>query len=195
MTTPQSTVPLIYIPNQRERALSLLPSQFRDNQPIIAALMYALGEGVQTLEDAIFDLMVGTRFEAATGAVLGIWGDLVGEVRGGLNDNDYRRFIAARILVNRSSGEAEDLILIAQTITAESVVRLEAYYPAELIVYVFRSAAMSDEVVERVAAMMTEARPIGIKLQVIEAISGYLGFLDNPDSTAMPDGLLARNIL
>jgi len=190
-----ATSPMVYIPNQRDRALSLLPSQFRDNKPVIAALMMAIGEGVQTLEDVIFDLMTGLRFDVATGASLEIWGELVGEIRGDLNDSDYRRFIAARILVNRSSGEAEDLIQIAQTITAESTVYLQAFYPAELIVYVFRQSALSDSVAERVAVMMSQVQPIGVKLQVIEAIGGYLGFSDNPNSTPMPVGLLARNIL
>lgn len=191
----QTTVPLQYIPDHRTRALTLMPSQFQEERPVLAAFMHALGEGSQTLEDVIFDLMVGTRFDAATGANLDIWGDLVGETRGALRDTDYRRFIAARILANRSSGEGDDLIEIAQLITAESTVWLEAYFPAELIITVFRESPMTDAVVDRVAAMMSEVRGIGIKLQVIEATGGYLGFSENPAASPMPIGFLARNIL
>lgn len=193
--TTQATIPLILIPDQKERAVSLLPSQFRDDQPVIAALCSAMGEGVQTLEDLIFGLMLGSRLDAAGGALLDIWGDLVGEVRGDLSDNDYRRFVAGRVLANRSTGTPDHLIQIAQIITSDSVVREQAYYPHETIIYVFRSDAMSTAVAGRVAGMMSDSRAAGHKLQVIEYISGYLGFLDNPDQTSMPTGIMGRNIL
>ena len=195
MSTTQATIPLIYIPDHKDRALRMMPSQFRNDKPTMEAFVKALAEGVQTLEDIYFDIITGTRLCFATGANLDIWGDLVGEVRGDLNDIDYRRFIEARVLVNKSSGKTDDLIKIAQLITAESTVREQAFFPAEVIIYVFRSSAMSDAVAERVGVTMNDARPAGIKLQVIEAIDGYLGFSDNPDSTPMPIGLLARNIL
>ena len=193
--TTQTTIPLVLIPDQKKRAVSLLPSQFRTNQPVIEALAGAMGEGVQTLEDLIFGLMLGSRLDLATGALLDIWGDLVGEVRGDLDDEDYRKFVAARVLTNRSTGVTDDLIAIAQLITSNSVVREQSFYPREVIIYVSRSDPMSDAVSARVAVMMNDARAAGTKLQVIESIPGYLGFSTNPDSVAMPVGIMARNIL
>ena len=193
----QATNPYVYIPDFADQAVSDLPSQFRgEGKTVNEALMRALGDGVQLLEDSQFGLAVGSRIDVAAGAMLDVWGDLVGEDRGGLADIDYRRFIKARILVNRASGSADDFAEIMAIITAPSTVRVEAYYPAELILYAFRESAMSDAVVARVAAMLTDCKPIGIKLQAIEAIGSYLGFSENPGAPLpMPLGTMARNIL
>lgn len=107
---------LLYEADQTSRLISLLRSQDQ-NKPRILALAKGIGSGLQLFEDVNFDLLESMVFESATGAMLEMWGGLVGEERGALGDADYRRFIMARIMVNRCRCTPDELIQICALIT------------------------------------------------------------------------------
>ena len=76
-----------------------LPAPLRPISPTrapcgIVALARGWGAGVQLLEDVNFDLLSSLVFESAIGALLDLWGAIVGEERGPLGDADYRRHLA-----------------------------------------------------------------------------------------------------
>lgn len=102
---------LVYQPEQAAKLVQLLRSQDQ-SKPRILALANGIGAGMQLFEDVNFDLLQTLIFETAGGALLDLWGELVGEDRGPLGDSDYRRFIAARILVNRCTATPDELIRI-----------------------------------------------------------------------------------
>ena len=67
----------------------------------------------QGVEDALQQLKTQRFVDTAVGSQLDIIGRIVGQEREGLTDDDYRRYIRARIAVHNSNGWAEDLLTVA----------------------------------------------------------------------------------
>jgi hypothetical protein len=108
-----------YILDVGSDAVNLLTSA-RAKQPLTSTLTRSLATGVQDIENTTFDLGLALQLASASGEWLDRFGAIVGELRGGLADAAYRRFIQARIQINRSQGEHERLIRIAQLMTGAS---------------------------------------------------------------------------
>lgn len=96
-------IPLPSLDPYVERALGLLAFQFRD-KPNIKAMVAALAEQVEGLEDALLDVYATRNLETAQGTQLDVLGRVVGLERQGLTDEEYRLHLRAKILLNRSSG-------------------------------------------------------------------------------------------
>lgn len=108
----------------------LLPVQFKDSENLIKLLAIFLDQveelnlSQQTLASESTDL------EAASGYQLDLIGNLLGVIRLGMNDVDYRDAIRFGISVNTGSGTTEDVIGFLQTITKASKIRYWEHYPA-----------------------------------------------------------------
>lgn len=189
----QATTSLVYRPDWKARAVELLLAQHR-NKPRIVALVQALAEGGQAVEDDFFSLAFSRVLSLATGAQLEQWGDLVGERRGGLSDPDYRRFIEARLLMNRTHGDTDTVIQIFGLITAPSVVKHHNHYPATAVLQAFRDDWLSEPVRRRVRRAMESIRPGGVAFQLIEILPGYFGWKDDPTSLGYDTGRFSRVI-
>ncbi len=181
---------LVYIPDHDDIAVSRLKSQFL-GRPRIEALVRALTCGVQFNESEIFSLIVSRTLTASTGASLTQWGDLVGEPRGGLEDDVYRLFISVRVFASRSIGSMDDLLFILQQVTAPSDVRHDEMFPAGGQLTVRRSSPMSDRRLGRVRRLMQDTKPVGVALRITEVIEteGIYGFAQ------YGDGRYARTVL
>lgn len=70
----------------------------------------------QYLEGVLQQLYSERSIDTAIGAQLDVLGRLVGQARDGLNDDTYRRYIRARISVNRSKGRIQDIIRVADLV-------------------------------------------------------------------------------
>jgi len=167
-----------------EHAVGLLLAQWRD-KPRIAAFARALGRAAQLLHDDLFDLLVSRDLDIGVGPVLDWFGAIVGEERGGLDDADYRRFIRARILANRSSGTTDEVIAVLQLSTSPSTVVVTPVYPAAFDATVTRDERLGDEVFGRVRRLVDDVRPAGVAARVVEVIPNCLGMeslegLDGP---------------
>lgn len=79
----------------------------------VKKLVTALITPFATLEAALLALLTQRGVDTAIGAQLDVLGKIVGQARNGLDDDDYRRYVRARISANRSQGVAEDLIKVA----------------------------------------------------------------------------------
>jgi hypothetical protein len=162
-----------------------MPIQF--DKPRIAALVQALGLGIQCLESNLFGMHISTALPNATGDALDKWGALVGERRGGLSDDDYRVFIDAKLMVLRSNGSPDELIDIFAKITAPQIsVRFNLYPRASFGLWVLREEAMGDNRARRVGEFMRQAKPGGTEMWLVESISGYFGFKDDPGHPGVP---------
>lgn len=75
-------------------------------------LLTAIVAPMQSLEDALMSLMIERRISTAVGEQLDVLGRIVVQPRAGLDDDDYRRYIRARVVTNKSDGLVEDLIRI-----------------------------------------------------------------------------------
>lgn len=83
------------------------------NLPRFTTLMAGNVGQVQSLEDAMWAIVPMLDINQATGAWLDLLGAFVGEPRDGAEDDDYRRFIAARILANGSTATIEEILAVA----------------------------------------------------------------------------------
>jgi hypothetical protein len=186
------TTLLVYEPDHKGKAEAALLYQFR-TKPRIVALVRALAAGVQLLEDTIFDVIIGTQLDMATGVNLDRWGDMVGEARDGLTDFQYRPFIRGRILANRSTGKTDDLIRVFQEITAPSSVEQYNLYPAAFVLYAYRNEYSPEIVRNRIRKMMLEIKPAGIEMELTEVAGGYFGFQEDPVALGFDFGVFARS--
>lgn len=82
----------------------------------IKKLLRGLVSPVQTLEDQLQLLFTERSVNTAIGEQLDVLGRVVGQDRGGMVDDDYRRLIRARISVNRSKGTIADVLTVASLV-------------------------------------------------------------------------------
>lgn len=188
----ETDIDLIHIPDHGDQAVGQLPS--RDRKPNTEALVRGLCAGVQLAEDLLWFMLNDGMLANATGAALDQWGELVGEQRLGLGDSDYRRFIEARMLVNRANpGTPNELIAIWKLITAPYVsVSYRSPGPCIIWLTTLRETPMTAAVASRVARMMQDAAPAGRLLRAIEAVVDPFGFEGDPEALGYNEGKLSR---
>lgn len=104
-----------HVIDQVARALARLPQQHR-GKVNTEALLSALAGPAQELEDALYQLLTERDIDTAIGTQLDDLGLIVGEARQGRDDDTYRRFVRARISVNRSKGTVLDVLTVASLV-------------------------------------------------------------------------------
>lgn len=155
-----------YILDVASDAVTLLTAE-RAKQPLTAATTRALASEVQTIENTTFDLGQVLQLDSATGEWLDRFGAIVGELRGGLADADYRRFIQARIQINRSQGEHERLIRIAQLMTGASYIQVSPAYPAGYTMLIVTPSPLSATIKARVRERMEQATAAAVGVDLV----------------------------
>lgn len=154
--------------------------QFRRNAIILLAYAASLLQQVQDLEDALWDIFELLNPAVASGVHLDRLGKLVGQPREGRDDQTYRLWIMARILINRSSGTPDNILNIAQIVT-NSTAELVELYPGSYEIGIF-----GVSVTQAVASILAEADPIGVNGALItsESFEPYLMTLSAEDGTS-----------
>jgi hypothetical protein len=142
-----------------DRAAALLTDIYR--KPRLMALLRSYAAEVQRLEDAYWDLLTKRSVADATGKTLDLLGRIVGQPRQGRSDDVYRIWIAARVLVNASSGTRPQLLAIVRKLVGEGVaLRFEDEYPAAFTIHVDEAIVGADGV--EIAKMIAQARAGGV---------------------------------
>jgi len=146
--------------------------------PRFEALLEIFAEVFQELEDITVALVVETTLENAQGVHLDQWGELVGEARDGLSDDDYRRAIRARVATNRSSGHPEDLIVILALLLDIDDLTLNELLPKEVELVYSIDPPTTAEVRARLVSQLNEAAAGGVRVRLVETRSGrpFFGF-------------------
>ena len=141
--------------------LALLLAQFQD-KPRLAAVLCAFLGSVQETEDAAWQLLTERDLDSAVGAQLDMLGRLVGEAREGRADSEYRPFVRARILINRSNGLAEEVLTILRVVTGGTVeLHLREHYPAAFTVEVVGPIPFTPATLLR---LLREAKAAGVRV-------------------------------
>ena len=104
---------LVPILDAVERALSRLAVQFR-GLPNTEAIARIIGKQFQPIADAFADLYWKRSIDTGEGAQLDRIGRIVGEPRGGVDDETYRLYLRAKIRANKSSGGPDQIIAVFQ---------------------------------------------------------------------------------
>ena len=146
----------------KEEGLARLLEQFK-SKPRIEAVICALMIQIQDAEDALTSALL-ERFlaDSTVGVQLDGIGQIVGQARSGLSDDDYRAFLRARILVNLSDGQPEELIEILQTMLGSTFdVEVKEWFPAELSVRLLPALTISPTIP---SSTLQTARAAGVRL-------------------------------
>lgn len=160
---------VVYQPDQAGRALDLLLWQDR-GRPRIEALVTALGKGAQLLENTSWAVIVGaTTIDGAEGVNLDRWGNMIGEARGGLDEEAYRTFIDLRILVNTTFPSEDNLWTVMSQAVDPGV--LVALHIAGGIIYQFDAGPeLPLSLAAHAGALLRDYRAAGI----FAALVGYV---------------------
>lgn len=142
------------VKDHEEQALDRVLEQFKD-KPNVEALIKGWMKGVQTTEEAIFDILENMSIQTAYGTQLDNVGKIVGASRGGRSDESYREHIQLQILINTSEGTPTDILEILSLITDASLVKSFPHYPVGGNVYTNGSNMPST-----LASTLTQAAPI-----------------------------------
>ena len=174
-----------YILDVAGEAVALLTAA-RAKQPLTESTTRALASEVQTIENTTFDLGQVLQLDSASGEWLDRFGAIVGERRGGLADADYRRFIQARIQINRSQGEHERLIRIAQLMTGASFIQVSPAYPAGYTMLIVTPSPLSATIKARVRERMEQATAAAVGVDLVNG-SPVIDDVFRLDLSPMPD--------
>jgi hypothetical protein len=152
------------ITDHTTQALDRLCQQFKD-RPNVIALVTALAGTVQAVETALWQLLTERTVAAAVGVHLDALGTIVGQARGGLVDEDYRRFIRARIATNRSRGTIADVLRIADLVLNDATAGLVVDNQGAAA-YVLRvaSVATADALAEVLVDFLRDATAAGVRV-------------------------------
>jgi hypothetical protein len=154
-------------------ALGRLPMQWRSAAPMeepelrtnVEKYLAVLIAPFNDIELALQQLIQLRDIYTATGIYLDSIGELVGQLRNGLGDSDYRRHLFARIRTNRSNGRRKDLIAIAKLILNEATSRVvvETVGPASVTVRI-EGVTVPDALASILITFLAEAAAAGVRL-------------------------------
>ncbi len=165
-------------------------AQYRENDQFMA-LIGALGDEVQQIEDAIYALYQAAFLDTATDVWLEYLGAIVGEAREGWGDADYLRFIRARILANKSSGTIDELLEIVAMVLGSPVGvmwdTIQEFYPASLLLVVDVGLNPSEALRNRMTRITARARPAGVRLMINTAPEDHGTFACGDSGNAQPE--------
>jgi len=141
----------------------------RRNQKHFRALIRAIAQACQIAEDGAWNSFLSNQLESASGITLVYAGRKVGEEKGDLDEAEFKRIISARLRALKTRGEPDDLIAIYKALTGADLVLYFGGNGAFVLV-AHRSSLMRPEYVARVSATMRLAKPVGIHMQLVEAL-------------------------
>jgi hypothetical protein len=146
-------------------AVAKLPEQYRD-KPLMLALTQVFTGRFQAVEDAFWQLYLERNLDDAVGAQLDLLGRIVKQPRVSTDDEVYRKQIRARILINRSSGTAPELLeIFALVVPEDAVVKFEPHFPAGFVIYV-RESAITPEEAQLFLGFLRAAKAGGVYAQL-----------------------------
>lgn len=122
-----------YIPDIVERCLALVVEQFESSDTMLSMFSDILTPG-QEIEFTLWDLMQTKNIASVTGDRLDIIGAIVGEERNFRDDETYRTAIYSRILLNRSSGQPEMLLMGLKILTNFITSHYQEIYPGKVYI-------------------------------------------------------------
>lgn len=145
--------------------LSIVLAQFA-GKPRLEAVLCGLLDGVQDVEDALWQLYTERWIDSAVGVQLDELGTVLAFPRAGRTDETYRAFLRARVLVLRSDGSWPALLRILEALGVElTSVRQEPDYPAATAA-ILDDALPSDVTGPDIFAMLNAAKAAGVRLTV-----------------------------
>jgi hypothetical protein len=153
--------------------MNLLLTQFHDS-PNLNAVQDAFLEQIAELETVFEQLR--NLIDQAAGAQLDMLGRIVGQKRLGMNDEDYRLWIDARILLNKSRGIESDMRELLKALIAQEVEIKE--HPEIAFTVLIQQVCQQDA--QRLFEIINEAKPLGVQAHLQVAMRDPVFRFDTP---------------
>lgn len=158
------------IENHVDESKKRLLKQFQ-NSKILNAFIETIGERFQELEDELFNLYL-LNYLKAKGNKLDDFGDIIGALRNGLDDEKFKNLLTAAICENNSEGTIEDLIQICRLLTHPKKVLLFEPSPNQVSLVSINPKPLAD--------LKTISRALKSSKLANTELSAFLINLDSP---------------
>lgn len=178
-------MPDSYIQDYPAELRAKVYSWFRQN-PRISALIEAIGTTAQAVEDEMFDVLVSSYIDTATGLSLDNIGSWYGARRGSLNDSEYRRLLRVTRRAQRSNGELPVLLDIVATAMDDPEPEAFPAYPAAFRISF--TATASAALLSRLKPLVEDATKLGVGVQLLYSEGSPFTF--DVDGLGLDDGYL-----
>ncbi len=126
--------------------------------------LVVVGTEGQEAETALQQVYSGYWIDNATGDQLDVLGRVVGQLRNGMTDDDFRRLIRARISVNRSKGTIASVLTVAKLVvdddTVEFIINNAGYAGFELYLL---GNSVTVEVADLAISMLAKTKSAGVR--------------------------------
>jgi hypothetical protein len=168
-------------------ALSRLLFQYKNAINFQNLITATEGEQIQDLEDSIFSLIGRLDIDNQSGIQLDNIGDIVGQDRQGLTDEEYKIFLKAKAAVNVSEGDAERLISVWKLLMGANIVELREVFPAEVDLYT--DTSIGDPDLESLAFQLIQdvaAGGVKVGFAAVFPVDAF-GFFDSVDTKGFSD--------
>lgn len=140
-------------------ALGRFTEQFK-NKPNLTKLVAAFAERTQGIENITWQIYNARMLANAADARLDDIGAIVGQPRDGRDDTEYRQWISARIVINRSNATPDDTLHVLELVIPDYPGSLVEYYPAAYAVRLFGYPGDMDVIFN----ILREVKPAGVRL-------------------------------
>lgn len=137
---------------------------------------------LQDIENMYQALLTERSIYTAVGAQLDVIGKLVGQLRNALDDDDYRRYLFARVVANKSSGLTEELIKVARLIIDDPAAYIYVQNGGDATVIMrIEDLAVSDELGAILMAFLLVTVAGGVRIIVERSSDDPADWLDFDD--------------
>lgn len=158
---------VVEINDHVQQALNRLMQQYK-GLPRLTAVITALVDQVQDLEDAIYDLNEGRQIYGSVGEQLDELGTIVGIARNGLSDAVYLIFILGTIAENNSDTTMNVMTNIVATLFSVTTVFARDLYPAA-VAFGVGSTSLDPALYNTVISIIEASLGAGIGLAYISS--------------------------
>lgn len=157
-----------HITDHTARILDNLLPRWREGA-LFRALMAVFGDELQELEDLSYNAIVQRFLSSAVGVQLDHYGELVGQVRNGRTDAEYRAVLEVRILANRSPGTPDVITQIAAVMLDSKTtgVRYAQNQPAAYQIQATPDSALTALQEADAVALLRHATPAGVEISQV----------------------------
>lgn len=155
-------------------AVARIPSRWY-GLPNFEALVRAFVAPIQTLEDALWELLTLRTIDTGSGITLDAIGEIIGEPRTTQTDDEYRPYLRARIATNCSDGTVEALIRVCRVLLNDPAVqvRVRTYPPASIVIRL--RGAVPAATADALIGFLRSAKAAGVSLMLVSSTVDRLG--------------------
>jgi len=118
----------IVVKNYVEYGLDKLLQQFKDKEKVVA-LLTAYLQSLEDTKESLITYANSNNIDDATGVLLDVIGEIVGEKRLGKSDLSYRKAIKNKVVINTSEGTPNQLLEILELLTNNTKMVMYEHFP------------------------------------------------------------------